>query len=183
MGNGRPEKMDEFDNVLTGAAAALAPEYFLLPVHRSNPVYRERVYCYELYHQMRCRWPEGCAYVLNGEVDKQQHPDFEGPGYPKPDFLVHVPGTRENYEVIEVKPRVVAPDDIRNDIAKLIQFRDWYQRALYLLYGVGPEEARERIAACAVNAGQLCPIELWVHPVPGEPATRVAWDGQEAGGG
>ena len=71
--------MDGFDNVLAGAAAALAPEYFLLPVHRANPVYRERVYCYELYHQMRCRWPERCAFILNGELDKQQHPDFEGP--------------------------------------------------------------------------------------------------------
>ena len=151
--------MDGFDNVLAEAAAGLAPGYFLLRVDGADPVYRERVYCYELYHQMRRLRPKKCDFVLNGEVDKQQHPYFVDHRYPKPDFLVHVPGTDENYVVIEVKARVAVPDDIRKDIATLIQFRVWYQRAVYLIYGIDPEEARERITAHAEEKAQLGAIE------------------------
>ena len=177
-----------FDDVLAEAAAAVSQEYFLLPVRGSDPVYRERVYCYELYHQMRCRWPEQCDYFLNGEVDKQQHPYFEGPGYLKPDFLVHVPGTNANFAAIEVKPPGAAAGDIRKDLRTLIRFQQWYERGLYLFYGVQPDEALERIAACDDNSAELGAIdllvdstpdtraiELLVHSAPGTPAERVAW--------
>ena len=45
--------MDELTQILEQATAAIASEYFRLPVWNADPVYRERVYCYELYHQMR----------------------------------------------------------------------------------------------------------------------------------
>lgn len=116
--------MDEFDGILAQAAAAVAHQYFFLPVDGPEPVYRERVYCYELYHQMRARWPneEECRYSLNGEVDKRSHP-YLGEGAPKPDFLVHEPGTSNNYAVIEVKKPGANAQDIRNDIAKMLTFR------------------------------------------------------------
>ena len=43
---------------LTAATAAVGSEYFLLPVARADGgepllLYRERVYSYELYHQLR----------------------------------------------------------------------------------------------------------------------------------
>ena len=168
--------MDQFDDVLTAATAALAPGYFRLPVHGTGPVFRERVYCYELYHQMRRRWPRKCNFVLNGEVDKQRHPYFLDHRHPKPDFLVHVPGTGENYAVIEVKPPGADADEIRNDISKLAQFREWYERAIYLHYGLDPDEARNRIAVCAEDQALLVGIELWVHPQPGVAAARVDRD-------
>jgi hypothetical protein len=98
--------MHELDDILLQATAAISGEYFLLPVHGADPVHRERVYCYELYHQMRLRWPapEDCTYRLNGEIDKGGHPYFGSERVkPKPDLLVHVPGTGDNYAVIEVK--------------------------------------------------------------------------------
>src|SRR6266568_1457380 len=95
--------MDELSDLLGTATAAVAPEYFRLPIHGADPVYRERVYCYELYHQMRLRWPPGSPYRLNGEVDKRSHPYFADGGSPKPDLLVHEPGTGRNHAVFEVK--------------------------------------------------------------------------------
>jgi hypothetical protein len=65
--------MQELTNLLAGATAAIEPEYFRLSIHGGVPAYRERVYCYELYHQMRALWPEGCPFWLNGEVDKAAH--------------------------------------------------------------------------------------------------------------
>jgi hypothetical protein len=40
--------MEEFEGFLVQAAARIAPEYFLLPIHNADARYRERVYCYEL---------------------------------------------------------------------------------------------------------------------------------------
>lgn len=86
--------MHELDDILRQATAAIGGEYFLLPIHGADPVQRERVYCYELYHQMRLRWPppEACHYRLNGEIDKGGHPYFRNQrGKPKPDLLVPSP--------------------------------------------------------------------------------------------
>jgi hypothetical protein len=68
--------MEWFTGILHEATARIAPEYFLLPVYGGPSVYRERVYCYELYHQIRLLWPGDCPYRLNGEVDKRAHPYF-----------------------------------------------------------------------------------------------------------
>ena len=50
--------MVEFNLILREAAARIEPEWFELPIMGGNSVNRERVYCYELYHQMRCLWPK-----------------------------------------------------------------------------------------------------------------------------
>lgn len=101
--------MEQLTQILQDATAAIGAEYFLLPIHGAGPVYRERVYCYELYHQMRLRWPPACIYRLNGEVDKMDHPYFQDGGEPKPDLLVHEPGHGNNYAVIEVKSATPPP--------------------------------------------------------------------------
>ena len=167
--------MTGFDEILESATAALEPEYFRLPVADGEPAYRERVYCYELYHQMRSSWPTPCEYVLNGEVDKQQHPNFRDRRFPKPDFIVHVPGMHNNYAVIEVKGPGAPPDGVRNDLRKLLLFRRWYQRRLYLVYGVESGDAADRIREYAGNDAELDAIELWVHSTPGTAAARVRW--------
>ena len=171
--------MGNFDEILEHATAALAPGYFQLPVAGGDPVYRERVYCYEFYHQMRCRWPTPCDYVLNGEVDKQQHPEFADRRYPKPDFIVHVPGSHDNFAVVEVKGPGASAGAIRDDLCKLLRFAQWYQRSLYLVYGVDPGEAADRIKAGCNNKAELDAIELWVHSATGVPARKVRWDCNE----
>ena len=64
-----------------------------------NPVYRERVYCYELYHQMRLLQKSRTKtlnnnpgpLVINGEIDKRGHV-LIAPNY-NPDFVIHEQGT------------------------------------------------------------------------------------------
>jgi len=81
--------MDELTQILIDATRLIEPGYFRLDIEGDAPVYRERVYCYELYHQMRLRWPKHCRHVLNGEVDKSGHRllrELKLDGF-KPDFL------------------------------------------------------------------------------------------------
>lgn len=73
--------MEQLTRILAEATASVGPEYFLLPIDGADPIYRERVYCYELYHQMRRRWPDDRRYILNGEVDKSAHPYFRMGGH------------------------------------------------------------------------------------------------------
>jgi hypothetical protein len=50
--------MDELSQVLAEATQAIEPGYFRLAIDGGDPVYRERVYCYELYHQILPPAPE-----------------------------------------------------------------------------------------------------------------------------
>lgn len=86
--------MDQLNQILEDATAAITAPYFQLPIFGGPPVWRERVYCYELYHQMRIRWPEDSPLILTGEVDKRAHPIFRELQARQviPDLLVHSPG-------------------------------------------------------------------------------------------
>lgn len=71
-----------------------------------DPVYREPIYCYKLYHQRRCQWPTNTPSYLNGELDKAAHPILRelGADYAKPDSAIHHPGfMAENHTIIKVK--------------------------------------------------------------------------------
>ncbi len=161
---------DAFTHILEKATEAIKEEYFILPRHEKDPVYRERVYCYELYHQMRQQWPNDCPYLLNGELDKRGSPDPQGGRQPKPDLLVHHPGEPKNYAVIEVKssrkcirqratPR---PEHINKDLETLSFFLNRsYRRAIYLIYGDGAADAATRVQRCA--AKKRITFELWLH--------------------
>src|SRR6266542_905398 len=72
---------DAIDDILAWllkASSLVGEEYMRLPVAGADPQYRERVYCYELYHQLRCQWPSRFPYVLCGEIDKRKHADVRG---------------------------------------------------------------------------------------------------------
>lgn len=170
-----------FSEILSNATAAVGAGYIHFQIDGGDaPIYRERVYCYELYHQMRRLWPKGYPYTLSGEVDKRAHPilrqlDAE---FHTPDFLVHTPGAMAgNHTIIEVKPARVDADGIRKDIQTLDTFvcQVGYRRAIYLIYGDEAQEALAiRIAEHASDLRCHSPIELWFHAQVGKPATRAA---------
>jgi len=116
--------------------------YFQLPVAgEESPTFRERVYCYELYHNLRNVLGDAFPYKLDGEVDKTGHPVI--PGKKKPDFIVHIPGEMEhNLAVIEVKPVTVNGQDLEHDLKKLVWLLDHgnYFRTIMLIYGDGKSE-------------------------------------------
>jgi hypothetical protein len=168
--------MNELSDLLASATAGIEPGYFRLSIFGGNPVYRERVYCYELYHQMRLRWPEGCAFVLNGEVDKAAHPkltELGAAGY-KPDLLVHTPGDMAgNHAILEVKSVPAARPGYAKDLRTLNVFRKvvGYARAIYLIYGETlTRDDFDRIISGTAKLGLTEPIEIWLHVAPGEPA-------------
>jgi hypothetical protein len=165
-----------FLQMLTDATRAVPRQYFQLPVHGlEEAIYRERVYCYELYHHLRIRL-EDCEvlanYSLCGELDKRRHPIIE---QCIPDFLLHIPGSMEvgsNLVVIEVKP-ITGENGIKKDLDTLSYFvsRDvGYSTGIHLVYGDNGEFQAFSDAHAAVKDGS---IQLWWHQRPGEPAERV----------
>jgi hypothetical protein len=168
--------MEQLDDILRSATTAIGHEYFQLPIAGREPALYERVYCYELYHQMRCRWPEDTNLVLSGEIPKRGHEIImemiENPVIP--DFLIHVPGSMEhNYAIMEIKSSRAVGAGIVKDLATLDQFRVnvGYHRAIYLFYGGVDEELVRELAAARPLAA---PVEIWLHSEQGV-AARLVW--------
>jgi hypothetical protein len=143
MNNQEGQKKKDFNHFLDfliHATSRIEPHYFQLPVAGlEDPIYRERVYCYELYHQLRCILTDRFPYVLNGEVDKEGHPKLrEEIGPRKPDFIVHIPRSMElNLAVIEVKPITSTADKFHEALLSLrgfLQHADYFG-AIALVYG------------------------------------------------
>jgi len=179
--------MQAFTTLLEEATKLIPKEYFQLPVAgREDPLYREGVYCYELYYRIRSLWPTGNRYSLCGEVDKNGHPLIRGDNLnrTKPDFLVHVPGQMDNEIVMEVKPINAKKNQIRKDLRTLTAYRRYaeYRRAILLVYGASEHELdqlKELAKSAARHDGgrtiDLSLIELWHHATSGQAAVSVAW--------
>jgi|SRR5215203_6300621 len=170
--------MNELTQIIKDATLGVAQSYFHLSVDGGDPIYRERVYCYELYHQMRLLWPGCTEFCLNGEIDKAAHPILRplGAGSVKPDLLVHRPGYRNgNYAIIEVKSSKAESGGIKKDLETLSFFKGkvGYQRSIYLVYGYEATAAAERVAHLAEEFQELEEIEVWLHCRPGEPAIHT----------
>lgn len=160
--------MHDFEDRLKAATQGIVLEYFQLPVAGSeSPIYRERCYCYELYHQLRKDWPD-CAYRLSGEVDKSGHPIIRGNELDntKPDLLIHIPeDMKHNFAVIEVKPVTGARGGVEKDVRTLLAYLDHggYERAYYLIYGAEDHGTALKVAADVIRQRGLNRIELWHH--------------------
>ena len=170
--------MDNLDEIIKSATAKIECKYFQLPIDGGVPIYRERVYCYELYHQMRMAWPDTSCYTLNGEVDKSAHPTLSKYETKNkvPDLLVHGPGQNNlNHAIIEVKKEDVTLADCKKDLQKISHFMDreaCYDRGIFLIFGF----RAEIISTLARSAGDgLClrNVEIWVHDGPMREARRV----------
>jgi len=160
--------LKNFDTIIGEAIEAIGEEYFLLPIRGGFEKYRERVYCYELYHQIKARWPKSTDYRLNGENTKQGHPYFENiPGWLMPDFLVHVPGFDINYCVMEVKSSNSSLQKISDDFESLKTFLSLdsypYERGILILFG---EDAIQRFEP--LDKPEIKAIEVWIHYAAGK---------------
>jgi len=147
-----------FIQALTTACIGMNdPHYFQLPVaNMDEPVFRERVYCYELYHQIRKALGDDFPYKLDGEVDKNGHPLI--PGEIKPDFVVHVPGKMErNLAVIEVKPVTVDKEELEKDLNKLKRLlaESKYHWALMLIYSDGKRDLPTEIKSKIIDFSRM----------------------------
>lgn len=183
------KELDLVTGWLLTASEAVPREYFQLPVAGSErPEYRERVYCYELYHRWRCQWPPGFLFSLGGEINKRGHPLIRGDE--QPDFLVHVPGQMYNLLIVEVKPVNAEPARMAADLKKLTRFRRElydqdglrasYEAAYFWLYGVPLRSwpsLRERLLAAVAGSDDFDPdlVSCFVHEQAAARAVPVVW--------
>ena len=132
----------QFCGALEKAAKRIGEQYFEIERRDAPPAWRERVYCYELYHQIRCILGEDnpFSYVLHGEIDKSGHravTDRLGKDL-IPDFIVHMPGEADNLVVIEVKVGdTCSAADANADLDKLDKFinKVKYAYGIFLVFG------------------------------------------------
>src|SRR5689334_2368607 len=86
------EDFQEFHKCLYSAGQQMKDLHYFASEYVGGAAlkFRERIYCYELYHQLRNVIGDDERYVLDGEMDKKSDPDFAG--FEKiPDFIIHVP--------------------------------------------------------------------------------------------
>lgn len=178
---------------LLTASSRITQEYVLLPIANGEDRYRERVYCYELYHQWRCQWMQAFRYQLSGELDKRGHTLVKGKHLDSciPDFLVHTPGDMENLIAMEVKPANREPKDFVRDLEKLTAFRRSlvdqderpanYEAAFFWIYGLSkyewPKRREDILEAVTGNSDvQLDLIRVFLHENPKSRAIEVHWE-------
>lgn len=176
------EAFEFFMACLRRAGVEMEDHYFQLPVAElDEPVYRERVYCYELYHQLRRCLGDHFPWKLHGEVDKEKHPIIHPElGPKKPDFIVHRPDKMDNnLIVIEVKSLAVKDriQDLRDDIKKLKGFltlkKGAYYRGIMLIYGDGQHEIPENIVSefnRTLEGYEDCLLLIWHRGFQEEPS-------------
>ncbi len=180
---------ESFVTRLVQATRRIDGEYMQLPVAgQEASEYRERVYCYELYHRLRTEMDaHSFRYSLSGEIDKSGHPYIRGNNlnHVKPDLLVHKPGKMTgNLVAMEVKSVNGKKPGIKKDLRSLTAFRltGGYHRAIYLIYG-DDEGAFQRLKNKAVSLSEqhdqselnLDCIDLYWHPRSTQPARKRAW--------
>ena len=164
--------MTSFDDAIKCATSQIEEHYFELPIAGGYPIFRERVYCYELYHKMRLTGIfDSRDFVLSGEVDKSGHPHLPGGQKRIPDFIVHSPGCMHNHVVIEVKSARVCDDrrmdDIDTAFSSLLFFINEfsYDRGIFLVFGKPKNDLRDFLNDCASNGVDVWhrKIDVWHH--------------------
>ncbi len=100
----KAEAFDRLYEALFEAISKIDKQYYKVKLAYFNQtIYREHVYCYELYHQLRKILSDDFPYILSGEVDKASHPDIgERCLEFKSDLLVHQPGNANEESFLSI---------------------------------------------------------------------------------
>lgn len=137
----------EYIELIKHALSQVEAEYFnLVTTYDSVGIVRERVFCYEFYHQMRLLLRDRCDISLNGEIDKRGHRDFKQEHQKNPDFVFHSPGTHENNTiVVEVKVKLDDREGVLKDFQTLCTFVNEYQYkvGIFIIYNRTLRELRQ----------------------------------------
>lgn len=147
----RDASLPRYVDFIKTALVNIDKAYFKINVYGiGKEKIRERVFCYELYHQIRkllddnekCLNDNG-KLLLNGEIDKSGQPKFHSEN---PDFVLHVPGTCDNMIVIEVKGHL-DKRGVKKDIETLTKFvaDHNYKRSIYIIYGNSLDKIEKKI--------------------------------------
>ncbi len=163
----------DIEGLLKCATKGIAAEWFSITNSDERNKFKERVYCYELYHQLRlldC----GNELLWQCEVDKSRRPEFKRE---KPDFILHVPNSEVNHLVMEVKTSESDSRGWKKDVETLIRFLDdhRYKKAYFLIFGGRNPSLRLQNLGSVNSSRQtsVSKIEVWWHKNSEEEATKL----------
>lgn len=153
--------LSEFIDFLDEALSNVGEHYWVVHSAEDEFFLRERVFCYELYHQMRkiqdpdtakdnikMRYPIFSKIDIYAEPDKRGWADLTAEEKKNPDFIFHEKESRNNLVVMEVKC------DINGDFVKDFNtLRSYvgekghlkYKCGVFFLYGHSMSEAVRKI--------------------------------------
>jgi len=121
--------------------------YFNLKTTYSS-IIRERVFCYELYHQIRNIMEEkNKLFMIHGEPDKRGHKKFDVEGRRNPDFIFHTPSSMNyNLIVLEVKGKYSTRDVCKDlDTLNIFTTKYNYKKGVFLIYNYSLDQLRRNI--------------------------------------
>lgn len=97
----------KYENLITDAINNVSSNYYhISTTYKREGIIRERVFCYELYHQIRLiqEDKEELSLFFDAEIDKRGHCEFESMDRRNPDFIFHARGDMsQNTIIMEVK--------------------------------------------------------------------------------
>lgn len=166
---------DIFIKSMKVAAKMISQNYFNLTRYKDVLAYRERVYCYELYHQLRLVLPENIPYVVHGELDKCGHEVMVSlVGKRTPDLLFHKPGSMRNIAIVEIKSIERHQSDYAKDLLVLTKFTQHagYQLGIWLVFGEG------KVTEIA-SEFQKRKLQVWHHRQVGREPEVIIGSGEE----
>lgn len=112
--------------------------YKIRVIDKPKGIVRERVFCYEFYHQLRClaKRDSNTDIKINGEIDKSGHELFDENDQKNPDFVFHLPGTMDyNLIIVEVKGKIKKKGCIKDfETLKVFLEKYRYQIGIFILY-------------------------------------------------
>jgi hypothetical protein len=100
----------------------------------THEIARERVFCYELYHQLRLLLGESNRDV-NGEIDKSGHriirENFN------PDIVIHKQGSMDHNELVLEAKIKWRPDEVKKDFRTLYKMTECYRYKIGVFLYIG----------------------------------------------
>lgn len=135
------KELVRYDRIILEALKNVDQSYYKIPTtYDLEGIVRERVFCYEFYHQLRClaERDSNINIKINGEIDKKGHKLFHKDDRKNPDFVFHIPGTMKgNLIIVEVKGNMdTSEDGCIKDFKTLRIFLEKYQYqiGIFILY-------------------------------------------------
>lgn len=157
--------MTEFLNFLGIALENVDEKYWNVHSAENEDFIRERVFCYELYHEMRKiqesdgdsgKYRTFSNIDLYAEPDKRGWEKLEDDEKKNPDFIFHKKAESNNLIVMEVKGN--KNGDIKKDFETLTAFLSEknhlkYKYGIFLLYGNTMTAAKNKIRQIEIAPG------------------------------
>lgn len=157
----------EYLDYIVQALNRIEQQYIRLPaIHKALGLIRERVFCYEFYHQLRCIVPSNREVAINGEIDKRGYPTFNREN---PDFVFHIPGSNAgNAVVCEVKGEI-RKLGIEKDLGTICRFIEEknYQSGVLIVFANSFEQLVGKAGDVILSfAARECSNKVWLITIP-----------------